>query len=58
MSTFSTPQNVPVDRNQYTFGLNYYLYASSIVKFAYEINSEVHRSLRDDVFMMQFATNF
>jgi hypothetical protein len=28
------------------------------VKFAYEINSEVHKSLRDDVFMMQFATNF
>jgi hypothetical protein len=39
-------------------GINYYLYASSILKFAYEINSEAHQSLRDNVFMMQFATNF
>ena len=57
-TAFSAPQNVPVNRNQYTLGLNYYLYASSILKFAYEMNSETHRSLRDDVFMMQFATNF
>ena len=39
-------------------GVNYYLYASSILKFAYEINSELHRNLHDNVFMMQFATNF
>ena len=58
LTTFSAPQNVPVNRNQYTLGLNYYLYASSILKFAYEINSETHRSLRDDVFMMQFSSNF
>ena len=39
---FGTPMNVPVDRNQYTIGINYYLYASTVLKFAYEINSEVH----------------
>ena len=49
---------MPVNRNQYTLGLNYYFYPSRILKFAYEINSEIHRSLRDNVFMMQFATNF
>jgi hypothetical protein len=58
VTTFSSPQNAPVNRNQYTLGINYYLYASSILKFAYEINSEAHQSLRDNVFMMQFATNF
>jgi hypothetical protein len=57
-SMLGTPMNVPVDRNQYTIGINYYLYASSILKFAYEINSEVHQSLHDNLFMFQFATNF
>jgi len=55
---FGTPMNVPVDRNQYTIGINYYLYASTVLKFAYEINSEVHQSLHDNLFMAQFATNF
>jgi hypothetical protein len=58
LTTFSPLQNAPVNRNQYTMGINYYLYATSILKFAYEINSEVRRSLHDNVFMMQFATNF
>jgi chemotaxis protein histidine kinase CheA len=57
-AAFSPPSAAPVDRNQYTLGVNYYLYASSILKFAYEFNDEVHRSFRDNVFMMQFATNF
>lgn len=55
---FGPPMNVPVDRNQYTIGINYYLYASTVLKFAYEINSEVHQSLHDNLFMVQFATNF
>ena len=58
VSLFGTPMDVPVDRNQYTMGINYYFYASTMLKFAYEINSEVHQSLHDNVFMMQFATNF
>lgn len=58
LTAFSAPQNAPVNRNQYTIGLNYYFYASSILKFAYEINAETNKSLRDNVFMMQFATNF
>jgi hypothetical protein len=58
VSSFSPPMNAPVDRNQYTIGINYYFYASSILKFAYEINAETRRSLNDNVFMIQFATNF
>jgi len=58
LSGYSPLSTAPVDRNQYTLGINYYLYASSIFKVAYEMNSELHRSLRDNVFMMQFATNF
>jgi hypothetical protein len=57
-SLFGTPMNVPVDRNQYTIGVNYYLNASTVLKLAYEINSEVRQSLHDDLFMVQFATNF
>jgi hypothetical protein len=58
VTTFSSPQNAPVNRNQYTLGLNYYFYASTILKLAYEFNAETHGSLKDNVFMMQFATNF
>ena len=58
LSSYSPLAAAPIDRNQYTIGINYYLYASSILKFAYEINSELHRPLHDNVFMMQFATNF
>ena len=58
LSNYSPLMDAPVDRNQYTMGINYYLYASSILKFAYEINSELHHNLHDNVFMAQFATNF
>jgi hypothetical protein len=58
LAAFSPLQNAPVDGNQYTIGINYYLYASTILKFAYEINSDLHTNLHDNVFMMQFATNF
>lgn len=58
LSSYSPLMNAPIDSNQYTVGINYYLYATSIVKVAYEINSPLHGSLKDNVFMMQFATNF
>ncbi len=54
----STLKTGPIDANQYTIGINYYLYAATILKFAYEFNSELHKSLENNVFMMQFATNF
>lgn len=58
LTAYSPLTAAPIDTNQYTFGINYYVYASSIIKVAYEINSQLHRDLHDNVFMMQFATNF
>jgi hypothetical protein len=58
LAALSSLQAAPVDRNQYTLGVNYYFYPSTVMKFAYEINSELHGNLHDNVFMMQFATNF
>jgi hypothetical protein len=57
-TSFSPPMAAPVNNNQYTIGLNYYFYPSTILKFAYEINQEFVRSLKANVFMAQFATNF
>jgi hypothetical protein len=57
-SSFSTPVAVPVDRNQYTMGINYYLSHVTVFKFAYEINQELRHNLKDNIFFMQFATNF
>ncbi len=58
LSGYGPLTTAPIDANQYTLGVNYYLYASSILKFAYEINAQLHRPLQDNVFMVQFATNF
>jgi hypothetical protein len=58
LTSFSPPMSAPVNDNQYTIGINYYFYPSTILKLAYEINQEVARSLNANVFMMQFATNF
>ncbi len=58
LAAYSPLMNAPIDANQYTIGVNYYIYASSIIKLAYEINSPLHRNVNDNVFMMQFATNF
>ncbi len=53
---FGARENVPVDRNRYTVGVNFYPYATLIIKFAYEINEELHfRSLDDNGFLAQVA---
>ena len=33
-TTFSAPQNAPLNRNQYTLGVNYYFYPSAFLKIA------------------------
>jgi hypothetical protein len=58
LTSFSPPMTAPVNDNQYTIGLNYYFYPSTILKFAYEINEAVVKNFHANVFMMQFATNF
>jgi hypothetical protein len=56
---FSDLTFVPVDRNQYAFGLNYYVYPSLIFKFAYEINQELHgTNLDDNIFFAQVVWAF
>ncbi|MGC8642092.1 MAG: hypothetical protein ACP5XB_19685, partial [Isosphaeraceae bacterium] len=49
------PGTAPVDTNQYTFGINYWFYASNVLHLAYEINQEVHHPLQDNLFMAQWA---
>ena len=53
LTSFGSPLQVPVTRDQYTFGLNYYFYPSMFVKFAYEINREHGLDLHDNVFLVQ-----
>src|SRR5262249_39465666 len=58
-TAFATPVDVPVDRAQYTFGVNYYFYPSMVLKFAYEVNVERGGiDLHDNIFLAQFAWAF
>jgi hypothetical protein len=58
-TTFGSGVDVPVDSNQYTFGLNYYFYPSMVLKTAYEINQQRGPvKLHDNVFQVQFAWGF
>lgn len=58
LTAFESPVDVPVDRDQYTFGINHYIYDSLVVKFAYEINREHGIDLKDNVFIAQLAWGF
>ena len=55
---FRSPVDVPVDRNQYTFGINYYFYPSLVWRVAYQINQERGIDLNDNVFLTQLAWGF
>jgi hypothetical protein len=53
-TAFPTPFDIPVSRDQYTLGINYYFYPSMVLRLAYEINRERGGlNLRDDVFLAQ-----
>jgi len=53
------PTTAPVDRNQYTLGVNYYLYPSMFIKFAYEWNPALGDvALNDNTLMSQFVWAF
>lgn len=58
LSVFESPVAAPVDRDQYAFGINYYVYPSLALKFAYEINHEHGINLHDNVFLAQVAWGF
>jgi hypothetical protein len=58
-TAFASPVDVPVDRDQWTFGVNYYFYPSMALRLAYEINHEFHDiNLHDNVFLGQFVWAF
>ena len=58
-TSFGTREAIPVDRNRYTAGLNYYAYDAMIIKFAFEINQEMNfRSLKDNGFLIQLGWGF
>ena len=58
-TAFATPVDVPVDREQWTFGMNYYFYPSMALRLAYEINHELNGiNLHDNVFLGQFVWAF
>jgi hypothetical protein len=58
LTRFDSPVAAPVDRDQYTFGIDYYFYPSLVLKCAYEINKEHQVNLHDNVFLAQLAWGF
>jgi hypothetical protein len=58
LTTFATPVDVPVNRNQYTIGINYWFYASLVAQVAYQFNQEPGFSLHDNIFMAQLGWGF
>jgi hypothetical protein len=49
----------PLDRNRFTYGLNYWFYPSLVLKLAIEINEELGvPSLRDNGFIGQLVWGF
>jgi hypothetical protein len=58
LTTFATPVDVPVNRNQYTIGVNYWFYASLVVQVAYQVNQEPGFPLHDNIFIAQLGWGF
>jgi hypothetical protein len=55
LTTFTTPIDVPVRRQQNEFGVNYYFYPRLVLKFAYQINDEPGFHLHDNQFLTELA---
>jgi len=53
LTTFSTPIDVPVRRQQNEIGLNYYFYPRLVLKCAYQINDEPGFHLHDNQFLAE-----
>jgi hypothetical protein len=51
--------DAPIDRDQWTFGFNYYFYASMALRLAYQINHELNGiNLHDNMFLAQYVWAF
>jgi hypothetical protein len=55
LTTFSTPVDVPVRRNQHEFGIDYWFYPRMVLKFALQFNDEPGFHLHDNQFISEFA---
>jgi hypothetical protein len=55
LSSYSTPTDVPVRRQQNEFGVNYYFSPRLVWKFAYQINDEPGFHLHDNQFITELA---
>jgi hypothetical protein len=55
LTTFSTPVDVPIRRQQNEFGVNYYFYPRMVLKFAYQVNDEPGFHLHDNQFLTELA---
>jgi hypothetical protein len=55
LTTFSTPLDVPVRRQQNEFGINYWFAPRVVIKFAYQINDEPGFHLHDNQFITELA---
>jgi hypothetical protein len=55
LTTFSTPIDVPVRRQQNQLGVNYYFYPRMVLKCAYQINDEPNFHLHDNQFITELA---
>jgi hypothetical protein len=53
LTTFSTPMDVPVRRQQNEIGVNYYFYPRMVLKCAYQINDEPGFHLHDNQFLAE-----
>ena len=55
LTTYSTPMDVPVRRQQNEIGFNYYFYPRMVLKCAYQINDEPGFHLHDNQFLTELA---
>lgn len=55
LTSFSTPLDVPVRRQQNEFGINYWLSPRAVIKFAFQINDEPGFHLHDNQFLTELA---
>jgi hypothetical protein len=55
LSTFSTPVDVPIRRQQNEFGIDYWFTPRLVLKAAYQINDEPGYHLHDNQFITELA---
>jgi hypothetical protein len=55
LTTFATPVDVPVRRQQNEFGINYWFYPRCVLKVAYQVNDEPRFHLHDNQFLAELA---